>query len=181
MTTKPTTDKQTNNWPTNFFFEKKTSPGQTRTQDICRPRHIRYLQAKLPRNAKKFEYIMKQGKDESRRVLWTKLFTGKKSSTRSQIPLLVARVKKHRVSFYICLECGSIWEKNAEDNCQPQSSPPSLHWSTNELNIIWSFKCELWENWQIEYQPKPFKHKKSWREKKKEKIWKKLPLDLHRT
>ena len=58
----------------------------------------------------------------------------KKSSTRSQIPLLVARVKKHRVSFYICLECGSIWEKNAEDNCQPQSSP--LLSTEAQMNLI---------------------------------------------
>ena len=65
MTTKPTTDKQTNNWPTIFleteyFRFKKTGPGQTRTGDICPARHIRYPQAKLARNAKKAEYIMKQ-------------------------------------------------------------------------------------------------------------------------
>ena len=53
VTTKRTTDKQTNNYPTILFdteyfpFEKKTGPGQIRTQDLCRPRHIRYLQAKL--------------------------------------------------------------------------------------------------------------------------------------
>ena len=46
-------------------FEKKTGPGQIRTQSLYRPRHISYLQAKLPGNAKKFEYIMKHGRDES--------------------------------------------------------------------------------------------------------------------
>ena len=35
-------------------------------------------------NTKKLEYITKQGRNESRRVLWTKLFMGKKSSTRLQ-------------------------------------------------------------------------------------------------
>ena len=49
----PTTDKQKNNWPpflceTEYLpFEKKTDRGQIRNQDTCRPRHIRYLQAKL--------------------------------------------------------------------------------------------------------------------------------------
>ena len=51
------TTKQTNNWPTILFetdylpFEKKTGPGQIRTQDFCRYRHIRYLPAKLTVNA----------------------------------------------------------------------------------------------------------------------------------
>ena len=74
MTTKPTTDKQTNKWPTVFVLKqnisslKKTGPGQTRTQELCRHRHIRYRQVKLIRNAKKFEYKIKQGRDESRKV-----------------------------------------------------------------------------------------------------------------
>ena len=43
--TKPTIDKQTNNWPTilfeteHFRFEK-TGPRQIQTQDLYRPRHI---------------------------------------------------------------------------------------------------------------------------------------------
>ena len=48
-------------------LKKKTGPSQIRTQDLCRPRHIRYLQAKTAGNAKKIEYIMKQGRDESKR------------------------------------------------------------------------------------------------------------------
>ena len=63
-----------------FSFEKKTGPGQIRTQDMCRPKNIRYPQAKLTGNVKIFEYVMKQGRDDSRRVLWTKLFAGKKSN-----------------------------------------------------------------------------------------------------
>ena len=53
VTTKTRTDKQTNIWQTilfeteYFLFEKKTSYGQIRTQGLCRPKHIRYLQAKL--------------------------------------------------------------------------------------------------------------------------------------
>ena len=57
-------------------LKKKTGPGQNRNQDLHRPRVILYLQAKLAGNAKKFEYIMKQGTDESNQVLWTNLFTG---------------------------------------------------------------------------------------------------------
>ena len=51
MTTKATTDKQTTNWPTILFeteyfpFEKKTGPTKIRTKNLCRPRHIGYLQA----------------------------------------------------------------------------------------------------------------------------------------
>ena len=73
MTTEPTTDKQTKNWPTilfeteYFLFEKKTGPGQLQTQDLRAPRHNSYLYAKLVENAKKPEYIMNQGRDESRR------------------------------------------------------------------------------------------------------------------
>ena len=51
-----------------FRLKKKAGPGQIRTQENCRPRHIRYLQAKLTRNDMKIEYIMNQGSDESRRV-----------------------------------------------------------------------------------------------------------------
>ena len=46
VTTRLTSDKQANNWPTisfeteNFPFEKKTSPGQIRTQELCLSSHI---------------------------------------------------------------------------------------------------------------------------------------------
>ena len=49
-TSKPTTDQQTNNWPiilletlfpVFFFLKKKTGHSQIRTQDLCRPSHIR--------------------------------------------------------------------------------------------------------------------------------------------
>ena len=68
LTTKPTTDKQTNKWPTmlsetEYFPFKKfiKSPGQIRNQNLCRPSRTRYLQANLTQKAKKIEYIMKQG------------------------------------------------------------------------------------------------------------------------
>ena len=59
VTTKPTTDKQTNNWPTilsetqYFPFEKKTNRSWSESPH-WRPRQIRSLQAKLAGNAKKF-------------------------------------------------------------------------------------------------------------------------------
>ena len=48
-------------------LKKKTGPGQLQTQDLRAPRHNSYLYAKLVENAKKLEYIMNQGRDESRR------------------------------------------------------------------------------------------------------------------
>ena len=60
MTSKPTTDKQTNKWTeilfeTEYFPFKKAGPGQIRSQDLCPPRHILFLQAKLAGNAKKID------------------------------------------------------------------------------------------------------------------------------
>ena len=91
MATNPTTHKQTIKsrrlfFETDYFpFEKKTGPGQIQTQDLSiRLRRVRYLQVKWTGNAK-FEFIIKQGtikEEASRRVLGTKTFSGKKSSTR---------------------------------------------------------------------------------------------------
>ena len=79
-------------WNRTFPVWKKSGPSQIWNQYLCRSRNIRYLQAKLTGKAKKFEYSMKQGRDESRRVLLTKLLTGKeKSSTRLQNPCLSKR------------------------------------------------------------------------------------------
>ena len=48
-----------------FYFKQnisrlknKTGPGEIWTQDLRRPKHIRYLQAKLAWNVKQIEYIM---------------------------------------------------------------------------------------------------------------------------
>ena len=76
VTTKSTTEKQTNNWPTTlceteyYLLEKKTGFVQIGTQGLCCSRHNRNLQVKLARNANKFEYIMKQSttRDEFRRL-----------------------------------------------------------------------------------------------------------------
>ena len=43
---------------TEYFPFKKTGPGQIQTEDLHHPRHIRFLQAKLDRNAWKLELIM---------------------------------------------------------------------------------------------------------------------------
>ena len=55
MTTQPTIDKQTHNWPTILFeteyFPFEKNPGQIRTHHLYRPRNIRYLQANLGANA----------------------------------------------------------------------------------------------------------------------------------
>ena len=65
------TNKQTNNWPSILFeteyfpFEKKTGPTQIPTQDLCRPRHNRYLQARVAGNAKKFEFTMNQDTNDT--------------------------------------------------------------------------------------------------------------------
>ena len=40
---------------------KKTDPDHTPTQDLCRPRRIRYHQAKRARDTTNFEFIMNQG------------------------------------------------------------------------------------------------------------------------
>ena len=76
MTPKPTTDKQTNSWPkisleTECLSFKKRSWSDSISK------------AKLAKNLKKIEYIMKQGRDESKRPdkSGTKLYMGKKSST----------------------------------------------------------------------------------------------------
>ena len=83
MTTEPKKDMQTKNGRQLFLKQisplKKKCPGQIRTQDLCHPRNISYLQAMSAGNAKKLEYIMKQSatREESRKVLWTKLITEK--------------------------------------------------------------------------------------------------------
>ena len=56
-----------------FPFEKQSGPGQIQTQDLCRPRLFRYLQAKLAGNAVKFEFIMNQDiSDSVKQVVHTK-------------------------------------------------------------------------------------------------------------
>ena len=55
--------------------------------DLCRPRRIRYHQAKRARGPTKIEFIMNQG-TPVQWVLWTKLFLGGKSYPIAK-PLLV--------------------------------------------------------------------------------------------
>ena len=79
MASKPKKHKQTINRPktlieTEYFpFEKKTGPLQIRTQDLCHPSRIRYLQAKCARNAKKFEFYVSQGESCEQSYLREKL------------------------------------------------------------------------------------------------------------
>ena len=55
-------------------LKKKTGPGQIRTRDLCLPRLIRVLQAKLAGNAKKFEYKVEMTPYDSCELSF---FTGK--------------------------------------------------------------------------------------------------------
>ena len=71
MTIEPTTDKQTNYWPSVFLkqnisrLKKKTFSSPIGTQDFCRYRHIRYLQANLTANAQKFEFNMSKDTNDA--------------------------------------------------------------------------------------------------------------------
>ena len=70
MAAKPATNKKKNNWPkilfeTEYFTFEKAGPGQIRTEDLCRPRHIRCLQAKMAGNALKFEFLMSHDTSDS--------------------------------------------------------------------------------------------------------------------
>ena len=48
-----------------FPFEKKTFSSPIGTQDFCRYRHIRYLQANLTANAQKFEFNMSKDTNDA--------------------------------------------------------------------------------------------------------------------
>ena len=58
VTIKPTTDKQTKKIGRHLFCPD-------RIKDRCRPRHIRYKQAKLSGSAYKFEFIVNQDTKDS--------------------------------------------------------------------------------------------------------------------
>ena len=70
VATRTTKRKQTNIWQailyeTENFCLRKTGPGQIRIEDLGRPKHIHYLQAKLTEKAWKFEFIMNQDTSDS--------------------------------------------------------------------------------------------------------------------
>ena len=63
VATKPTKQTPRNNKPTMFSdrniarLRKKTGPVQIRTQDLCRPRRIRYFQTKHAEDAQKLNSL----------------------------------------------------------------------------------------------------------------------------
>ena len=79
MVTKSTKHEHTNIKPTILFATenfclKKTSPSQIRTQDICRPTRICYLQTQSAGDTKKIEITMSQGTNRSPDEFSEKLF-----------------------------------------------------------------------------------------------------------
>ena len=98
MTTEPATDKQTNNWPkivfetVYFSFEKKHVLIRLEPRTFAVRGIFVTSRLSLPGTPKIFEYLLKQGRVESRRPDESvdKIFYGKKVLYPVAIPLLIA-------------------------------------------------------------------------------------------